>query len=336
MYEIQSTSAKYTYHLAKDSEVKAAYGHRLTCPSCGRPKCFVPYVDASGEPITTQVGKCDHQNSCGYHYTPGEYFKEHKDGVRRSERPRYVQPIKPLRSYIIEDVYSKTMGFYHRNTFTVWLRTILGDDTDRAIMDWRIGTARNGSTVFWQFDNQGMCRGGKVMLYDPNNGHRVKSGGNGVVTWVHRLLKLESYNLEQCLFGLHRVQSHDGVPVAVFESEKTAILADTMLNRGEYNFPCVCVATGGAGNLKDETMRALRGRDVIIFPDEGMFTDWYDRAARLAVRFSSLKISTICEPGHYCHTGDGCDLGDFIVENAPNWEKTLIDIHLGCSLVDIA
>lgn len=327
-----SSSANYTYHLAKNDEVKQAYGHRLTCPNCGRPRCFVPYVDAWGEPITTEVGKCDHQNSCGYHYTPGDYFRDHKDGVRRVEAPKHVKPIKPLRSYIIDDVYRKTLGNYDRNTLARWLYSLMPQEADKAIMEFRLGTSKNGSAVFWQFDTNNMCRGGKVMLYDPNNGHRVKVDGNGRVNWAHTLMKLENFNMEQCLYGLHRLKDNTDKPVAIFESEKTAILAAMILDQ---QYPCVPMATGGAGGLSKDKMLPLRGRDVVIFPDEGMFAEWYDKASQMQWLFKSLRISDLCEKGNYCHTGDGCDMGDYLVQHVSDIDKELIDIHIEASMVDI-
>lgn len=51
---------------------------RLVVRVVGKPRCFVKYVDAEGEiAFPGNVGKCDHENSCGYHYTPKEYFKHH-------------------------------------------------------------------------------------------------------------------------------------------------------------------------------------------------------------------------------------------------------------------
>ena len=326
---------EYPYHLAKHSEVKAAYGHRLDCPSCGRRRCFVPYVDASGEPITTEVGKCDHINSCGYHYTPAQYFRDHRDGVQRTEPTRRVQPIKPLRSYTPIEYVARTWGGYQGNTLVVWLRSIL----PRAAVQWLvdaygIGTTRNGSAIYWQLDERDRCRGGKVMLYDPNTGHRVKDGGAGRVTWAHTLAGLKGYNLEQCLYGLHRLSEEPTKPVAIFESEKTALLAEALLNGN--GFPCLPMATGGAGNLTAERMRPLRGRDVIIFPDNGMFAGWYDKALAACGCCRSVRISTICEAGHIGHTADGCDLGDYLAGHAHDIGKTLIDIHIAASLVDVA
>ena len=63
--------SEYRFHLQKYK-----YGSKISCPSCGKPRCFVKYVDAEGEiAFPGNVGKCDHENSCGYHYTPKEYFR---------------------------------------------------------------------------------------------------------------------------------------------------------------------------------------------------------------------------------------------------------------------
>ena len=70
---IRIAMSEYRFHLQKYK-----YGSKISCPSCGKPRCFVKYVDAEGEIVFPgNVGKCDHENSCGYHYTPKEYFKHH-------------------------------------------------------------------------------------------------------------------------------------------------------------------------------------------------------------------------------------------------------------------
>ncbi len=43
--------------------------------------------------------------------------------------------------------------------------------------------------VFWQVDVKGRIRTGKIMLYDPKTGHRVKEP-HSYVCWVHSELKL--------------------------------------------------------------------------------------------------------------------------------------------------
>ena len=49
-------------------------GSKLRCPRCGR-KSFTPYIDTqTNEILDENVGICDHKNSCGYHFSPREYF----------------------------------------------------------------------------------------------------------------------------------------------------------------------------------------------------------------------------------------------------------------------
>ena len=72
---IRIAMSEYRFHLQKYS-----YGSKISCPNCGKSRCFVRYVDEEGIiRFPDTVGKCDHENSCGYHYTPREYFHDHPD-----------------------------------------------------------------------------------------------------------------------------------------------------------------------------------------------------------------------------------------------------------------
>lgn len=74
----------YKYHLQKYSGPKS----RHTCPECGGKHCFTLYVDTEGHILDESVGRCDHESSCGYHYTPSEYFRDHswKSDIRPTYR----------------------------------------------------------------------------------------------------------------------------------------------------------------------------------------------------------------------------------------------------------
>lgn len=70
--------SEYRFHLQKYS-----YGSKIGCPNCGKNRCFVRYVDEEDIiQFPDTVGKCDHENSCGYHYTPREYFHDHPDTLQ--------------------------------------------------------------------------------------------------------------------------------------------------------------------------------------------------------------------------------------------------------------
>lgn len=63
---------EYRFHLQKYKP-----GSKTVCPGCGRKFCFTRYIDEAGEiSFPGYVGKCDHINSCGYHYSPKEYFRD--------------------------------------------------------------------------------------------------------------------------------------------------------------------------------------------------------------------------------------------------------------------
>ena len=73
---------------------------RHTCPNCGRKRCFTLYVDENGIPLDETVGRCDHESSCGYHYSPKQYYHDHtgittgKDR-RQDTATRLVRPARP-------------------------------------------------------------------------------------------------------------------------------------------------------------------------------------------------------------------------------------------------
>lgn len=64
---------------------RAGGANRYVCPQCGRRRCFTRYVDLeTGEYVAGECGKCDHASSCGYHYPPREYFRDHPERSART------------------------------------------------------------------------------------------------------------------------------------------------------------------------------------------------------------------------------------------------------------
>ncbi len=53
---------------------------RHTCPSCQKSRCFTRYIDREQSiKFLNYVGRCDHEQSCAYHFTPREYFNENPE-----------------------------------------------------------------------------------------------------------------------------------------------------------------------------------------------------------------------------------------------------------------
>jgi len=254
---------------------------KTTCPSCGQKKCFVRYVDTrhSFEYLSDEVGKCDHQHSCGYHYTPHDYYRDHpnrQERSARSERQR-VLPVAPPPPRPLEPLPMELVTRSHspRSTFWQWLS---GDCAHRLALDplqlqrvydsYHIGATRQSDVIFWQIDHRGRVRSGHIMQYSPD-GHRL-----GYQCWAHYrliqagLLPLD-WQLYQCLYGEHLLPLRPQAHVCIVESEKTALV---MAARHPDQ---LWLATGGSGGLSPEKLDCLRGRRVTLFPDSGCYLKWH-------------------------------------------------------------
>ena len=262
---------------------------KVNCPQCGRRRCLVRYVDTREgfSYLADNVGRCDHEQSCGYHYRPGEYFRDNPWVGKEQAWQRGVQwrapervavrepPFVPLHPSIVSRSHSP------RSTFWQWLSTEaarrLGAtalDVQRVFDDYLIGATRRSDVIFWQVDGRGLVHGGHIMQYGPD-GHRL-----GYQSWVHAVLMRQGllpqdYVLRQCLFGEHLMARRPTAQVGIVESEKTALVL--ALRYPQH----VWLACGGCGGLSVEKLRALRGRQVTLFPDAGCLTKWEVRMRQL-------------------------------------------------------
>ncbi len=290
---------------------------RHLCPGCkSRDRSFALYIDTeTGQTIHPSVGRCNHESGCGYHYAPKEYFQENRisfetDRPRQQSRP--VQEVKIEPSFIAPEVAASSLTGYRSNNFVSFLIGLFGEEiTNQLIGEYFIGTSKHwsGSTVFWQIDIKGNIKTGKIMLYDATTGKRVKEPFN-CITWVHKVLKQSDFNLKQCLFGEHLLVDKSK-PVAIVESEKTAIIASVYLPR------FIWLAAGSLNNLSLERCRILAGRRVVLFPDLNGFDKWTAKAKELSDQMpdTSFKVSEILN--QYATEAErisGLDLADYIIE----------------------
>lgn len=334
----------YRFHLEKYHR-----GSKTACPECGRKSCFTRYIDESGEmTFLPNVGKCDHEHSCGYHYTPKDYFREHPDvagSLRQERRPQTANPVpEPMRpSFMDPALMERSMSHYDINPLYTFLSGVIGRSrADRLFRLYRVGTSRkwNGSVVFWQVDSGGKVHAGKIMGYDACTGHRLKVP-HPHVCWVHTELRLPGFSLCQCLFGEHLLDRYPDKTVFIVESEKTALIAAHFMPDG------VWIATGGKnGCLNGMTARVLVQRNVVLMPDLGATEQWRDKAAMLAGICQSVSVSTVLEDmATDGQREQGLDIADFLLmEDTPQMIlskmiqrnpalQTLID-ELGLELID--
>jgi hypothetical protein len=94
--------------------------------------------------------------------------------------------------------------------------------------------------------------------------------------------------------------------IAVVESEKTAIISSL------YFPDKIWVATGGIGNFK--LIEALKGRNVILYPDTGCYEIWRDKAYLYRNKMN-ISISTILEHNALeIERENGYDLADYLLQ----------------------
>jgi Domain of unknown function (DUF6371) len=278
---------------------------RHTCPQCGKAGEFTRYIDPdTGQHLHPTVGKCNRATNCGYHYAPRQFFADHPDSRAATtwqpqQAPSRPMPAPPLQySKMDPRLIAQSRGHYHLNNFIKWLQSLFGVEVAAALADtYYIGTSKHwaGATVFWQVDAAGQVRAGKIMHYSPDTGRRTKQP-HSLITWVHSALQIEGYHLRQCLFGEHLISQGDSRPVAIVESEKTAIVCSAFMPR------FVWLATGGLGNLQADLFKPLRGREIVLFPDLGARDHWQEKAALLG-----------CTPKPY--------VSDYLEVNAPPQDR---------------
>lgn len=294
---------------------------RHECPSCHDPHSFTYYIDEDGNYLDSNVGRCDHESGCGYHYTPKQFYEDHPDklqphnGFFKSLSRTFIRPklsrvkIQFIPNHFVVDYYSQ------ESNFVDFLKSLYGMEVvTRVCKAYCLGGTSKREVIFWQIDIDGNVRTGKVIQYNPTDGHRVKKGG--YVDWIHSRMKKSrqldaDFALGQCLFGEHLLRQNPDAIVALVEAEKSAII-------GYAQFPdYLWLAVGSKGQLKPEKLYVLKNRTVILFPDIDAYDDWKEKAKQLT--FCKASVSDILV--HYATDEERdakIDIADWIIKQRMN------------------
>lgn len=286
------------------------------CPACEM-KSFVYYVDLElNEFLPEKYGRCDREIKCTYHLNPYQagYNKEGNIEEKHSKVYNVKPKVFENPSYTPFARLDRSRNNYEYNNFTKWLIKVFDTSTaNKLVSMYFVGTSNywSGGTVFWQIDPKGVIRGGKIMLYNPDTGKRVKTPFNHI-TWDHTVRKDKSYCLKQCLFGSHLLRKYPRVPVAVVESEKTAIVSSVFMPE------LVWVATSSLSNLSKEKCEVLSGREVLLFPDLGAYQKWKLKVNSFEkdIPNTTFTVSNLLE--ERCNQIDkakGLDIADYLISS---------------------
>ena len=290
-------------------------GKKHKCPQCGHENKFVYYIDIETDSIIdSNVGRCERVDSCGYHFTPSQYFD--KNNINEFDptiiTKKTIQ-IKKETSFINESLLIESQK-NTTNSFTQYLINLFGvETTNQLIQKYRLGTyntdkkgltAWNNSIIFWQIDNQNKIRTGKVMQYDSNTGKRNKQLN---ANWIHSISSFNDFNLSQCFYATHLIINDLISPIAIVESEKTAIIASVYFSK------FIWLATGGKEFLNKEKFELLGNRKIVLFPDLNCFQHWSEKISKLEIK--NVIVSDLLESiASESDKKQGLDLADYLTD----------------------
>ena len=213
----------------------------------------------------------------------------------------------------------------------------------QVLMDYHVGHGKKGHTIFWQLDEGGHVRTGKMMKYR-TDGHRDKQSSWNF-DWIHSVLERGTPKLDDhgqimrdehgdviydtnayrflydnekqeariTFFGMHLTQAamYRHATIKLVESEKTAILMAIAYGNSASDLWMAC---GGLEMLTRERLKPLinQGRRIILYPDRDGIDKWRKKVD--SIGYDRLTIDT--DPvlkWWRPEDGDKADIADVVV-----------------------
>jgi hypothetical protein len=301
---------------------------KAICPQCGRKTLSIFLDKFTGEILSTLYGMCDNLNKCGYRRFP---WKESSflDMVELDFSKFVSVPALSIKKVSLpEEVLNGTRGKASKSQFIANLSKYFPSDRLKQMCDSYLlgGITRGdyvGAVTFPYINVRNEIRAIQVVNYDDTN-HRTRNTyihhitrrmleaqGRAVPAW---LTDYESQTLKvDCLFGEHLLSSCNDEVVYLVEAPKTALI-------GHLTIGGIWLAVGSRGMLNEPRLLPLKGRKVVVIPDEDGVNEW-------AVKLSSFKglshkvfdIRKVLPAGV---VSKGDDLADFL---GTRWFNFLID-----------
>ncbi len=339
---------------------------RFTCPKCGRKHSFTRYIDSeTGRYLSPLVGICNRAIKCGYHFPPKQFFENNlsvhrfsqintneleekeirENSCKSVDKKKEITPIKQIDKKYLQKTFGKESNFltFLKNTFP-------NDVVEQVILDYFISGTKDKSIIYWQIDLQGRIRTGKIMQYNPETGHRIKSPTVIVGAGSKPALKRTPNNKTNQFSGAGLEPAPTGyritnqLPISWIHSElkrKGILPMDWQLTQclfGEHLItkypqkpimlvesektaivmscfhPCFnWLATGGLQNLKMEKLYPIRKFPIIAYPDLKCYDLWKAKAEKINKEIGSQIVVShyLEELANEEQKEQGLDIADF-------------------------
>lgn len=338
--------AEYRFRLDSGSRK-----HR--CPACGKTR-FVRYIDTDGgNYLPGQYGRCDRESKCAYHMNPysdgyaksvlGQDYSGHRQSKCAVKPKRNIQhPVAEAEHvYFDFQTFRRTLNpdGYDGNQFIQNLLSRVRypfsvEDVTAVIQLYRLGTVmhghRSGATTFPFIDTDGRVRAVQVKQFDEANHttstdflhsilerHHARKGIN-LPGWLKGYVGQEKK--VSCLFGEHLLKKYPMNPVALVEAPKTAVYGTLYFGLPDSPHGLVWLAVYNKSSFSFDKLKALKGRDVYVFPDlsedGGTFREWLSKATDFerklpGTRFKFSDLLEALAPGKMREAG--ADIADVLI-----------------------
>lgn len=278
----------FKYQLERYSSMKQKH----KCPRCGK-RTFVRYIDTDGNYVGDDVGRCDREAKCGYLRSPDGNGTITNGFIYKPVIPTFLREKDISLSQYQDELYHYLTGLYSE------------EDVKRVFSKYLVrstNTKWKNSTIFYQKDLDGRYRTGKIILYD-KLGKRVKQPYSHIY-WVHNSITDFDFQLEQCLFGEHLLDSFNqkNGNIYLVESEKTCLVCSLEYPNDLF------IASGGLSNLNSKKLSVLRNYIVGAIPDKGAYEYW-------KTKLEPFGIATLTIMEDVSFMKDGEDIADFLLKN---------------------
>jgi energy-coupling factor transporter ATP-binding protein EcfA2/predicted RNA-binding Zn-ribbon protein involved in translation (DUF1610 family) len=212
---------------------------KYECPQCGKKK-FVRYVTKDGVLMDSQYGRCDRQDSCGYHKTP-EVIKENTTEYQKTVKEAPVDRDKAAK--IIQD---RSSNFH---TFFGQLLAVKPEHWTK----WCVGTDGR-YTAFGLVSRDKKIVNIKRIPYGVD-AKRIKNNHQGPPAFYERAP--EGFKHVKCFYGEHDFKKERDT--CIVEAEKNAVIGSWLFP--EFNW----LATGGNSGVLFESYSIFNGYEKNIY-----------------------------------------------------------------------
>lgn len=344
----------YRYKLDKSNK-------KHYCPECEKKTFVLYFDTETGENLPDHYGRCDRESKCSYHLNPYRdgYAKmilmqeNGNNSITWKPQGQNIQ-LKPAPEpvFIPNEVLRQTLQGYEQNLF---IQNLLSHvlfpfeqrDIERVISLYYLGTIcegyRAGGITFPFIDQGGNVRAVQVKQFDQANHttgtdflHSVYSKHPFInnsspfdkETGIRRqilpdwIIQYRNNDLKvSCLFGEHLLNKYPFNPIALVEAPKTAIYGTLYFGLPKRSENLIWLAVYNKSSFSFDKIKALKGREVFVFPDlskDGFtFREWQRKATQFekslpGTRFVFSDLLEQLAPA--VDKFEGNDLADYLIK----------------------